>query len=227
MAMAELELPDLPLFLYRYRSIAGKKRLTQEIEALRESYIWCGDLSSMNDPMEGFFNPSARLQDSEDYLEVYESITKKTSDIGISSFSDTRENELMWAHYAGNYTGICIEYYPLRLMSELSREHKIVRVGYGDAPPRISIKEKAIAERKMLSHKKFSWSYEREWRVLGPRGKAFISNDCVHRVYLGIRMTPFRRKKLMRALNEKAISAWEMDVKAGEYKHEFNEVPKA
>lgn len=224
--MAELELPDLPLYLYRYRSLTGKKRLAQEIEALTESYIWCGDLSSMNDPMEGFFNPSMRLQDSPDYQEVCESITKKSSDIGISSFSDTCENELMWAHYAGNYSGICIEYYPLRMLSELSRNHKIVRVGYGDSPPRISIKEKAVAERKMLSHKKFSWSYEREWRVLGPRGKAFITNNCIHRVYLGIRITPFRRKKLLRALNEKNIPGWEMDVKPGEYKHAFNEIAR-
>ena len=130
----------------------------------------------------------------------------------------------MWAHYASNYTGICIEYYASCLLDKLSRNHKIVRVGYGDSPPRISIQEMAVAERKMLSHKKFSWSYEREWRVLGPRGRALITDNCIHRVYLGIRMTPFRRKKLLRALNKKNISAWEMAVTPGEYKHAFNEI---
>jgi Protein of unknown function (DUF2971) len=222
--MAELELPDLPLFLYRYRSLNSKKKLNQEIEALNESYIWCSDLNSLNDPMEGFFNPSQRFLESPEYQEVYESITKKSSNLGISSFSDTCESELMWAHYAGNYTGICIEYYPLRLVNELSRDHKVVRVGYGDSPPRISIKEKTVAERKMLSHKKFSWSYEREWRVLGPRGKAIISDHCIHRVYLGIRISPSRRKQLLRTLNAKNIPVWEMDVKAGEYKHTFNQI---
>lgn len=222
--MAELELPDLPLFLYRYRSLTGKKRLDQELEALTESYIWCGDLNSMNDPMEGFFNPSPRLHRSPDYQEVYKGIMKKSSDIGIASFSDTRENELMWAHYAGNYTGICIEYYPLRLMNALSRKHKVVRVGYGENPPRISIKEKAAAERKMLSHKKFSWSYEREWRVLGPRGKASITNECIHRVYLGIRIAPSRRSRLLGVLNKENIPAWGMDVKSGKYEHVFTEI---
>lgn len=221
--MAEIELPDLPLYLYRYRSLAGKKRLTQELDSLEESYIWSGDLDSMNDPMEGFFNPSIRLMDSPDYQEVFNGM--KHSIIGISSFSDTHENELMWAHYAANYTGICIEYYPLRLRDSLSSRYKIVRVGYSDNPPRISIKEKEIAERKMLSHKKFSWSYEREWRVLGPRGQAKIADDCVRRVYLGNRISALRRKKLLVILANRGIPAWEMKIKPGEYKHIFSQIP--
>lgn len=220
--MAKLELPDLPPFLYRYRSLTGKKRLAQEIEALTEPYIWCGDRGSMNDPMEGYFNPSKQFEKTPEYQVAYGSIKKPSSKLGISSFSDTYDSELMWAHYAGNYAGICIEYYPLRLKRALSRNHRIVRVGYGDNPPRITNREKAAAERKMLSHKKFSWSYEREWRVLGPRGKALITVDCIHRIYLGARMTASCRKKLLKTLNEKNIQAWEMDIKWGVYAHEFN-----
>ncbi|MGY3034301.1 hypothetical protein ACVIIV_003471 [Bradyrhizobium sp. USDA 4354] len=37
--------------------------------------------------------------------------------IGICCFSDTNDNELMWAHYAANYSGICVAYLAERLTS--------------------------------------------------------------------------------------------------------------
>src|SRR6266566_1562044 len=104
--MATLALPNLPLYLYRYRSIgprkdaAGQLRETidREIAALKESYIWCADFHSLNDPMEGFYRPSRMLKVKDDYSRIVRGIFDRKIEVGIASLSDTKENELMWTH---------------------------------------------------------------------------------------------------------------------------------
>jgi hypothetical protein len=64
--MATLALPNLPLYLYRYRSVSPRENdtgqiqptINREIEALKKPYIYCADFHRLNDPMEGFYRPS-------------------------------------------------------------------------------------------------------------------------------------------------------------------------
>ncbi|MET3842250.1 DUF2971 domain-containing protein [Bradyrhizobium sp. OAE829] len=192
--------PNLPLYLYRYRSLAGTARRAREIEALTAPHIWCSDFDHLNDPMEGFYSPTPALKRAEDYDQIVDDLYDEKINVGIASFSDTNENELMWAHYADNYRGICIEYYPQRLLDALNNRYYLVRVGYGDSPPRVTTsdaEDRQTAVRKLLAHKKYNWVYEREWRVLGPLGRAKITPDCIRRVYLGSRI-PLQTKRAIR-----------------------------
>jgi hypothetical protein len=132
---AVIDPPSLPLYLYRYRGLAKFKR---ELAAVTTPYIYCGKFDKLNDPMEGFYRPSTTLKNKTDYDRVADLIYANKLNIGIASMSDTYENELMWTHYAGNYSGICIEFYSDRLKRALPKNSHLVRMGYADQLPRIS-----------------------------------------------------------------------------------------
>jgi len=232
--VAQLLPPNLPLYLYRYRSLApkigddGRPRpvVTREIEALRTPYLFCAAFETMNDPMEGFYSPSRLLRRRDDYERIAREIYQGKVNVGIVSLSDTKENELMWTHYAGNYSGICIEFYAGRLLSALPDTVDLIRMGYDDVPPRISGQDATstdAAARKILSQKKFNWAYEREWRILGPLGQVSVnSSDVVKSIYLGSRINGLDRYSILEAFEKSAVDILEMDVDG--YKHEWRPV---
>ena len=118
--MARLELPVLPPYLYRYRSLTRRdESLRDEIRSIRDSYLYCPTFQRMNDAMEGFYDPADGLRGTEDFKQIVRRIYDAKSDHGIACFSETNENELMWAHYADNYAGICIRYKTQGLMDGL------------------------------------------------------------------------------------------------------------
>lgn len=203
---ATLELPVLPPILYRYRAISGE-RLAREIGSIKQNYLWCSEYHKLNDPMEGFYKPSARVSKNPQYKSGADAIYYKKQNIGICSLSDTFENELMWAHYAENSSGICVGYRPRALIQGLSDDSRLVRLGYGSEPPEIGIKDGygEEAARKILSHKKANWAYEREWRVLGPIGRARYEGDCVAEIRLGARISGEAKEAILHAFRSTKI----------------------
>src|SRR5262245_59675821 len=135
--MAELDKPLLPQFLFRYRPLTDET-IDREIRAIREQYLWLSAYRALNDPMEGVYEPTARLQNETDYSRIVADILNAKRDIGICCFSDTKYNELMWTHYASNYAGICVAYRSKELLRGLSGGVHLVRVAYGTEPPPIS-----------------------------------------------------------------------------------------
>jgi len=120
--MATLARPILPPYLYRYRSL-GKNGsfLSRELDALKQSYIYCSIFSDLNDPMEGFYSPSALLKAEKNYRGIAQAIHQSKINFGIAALSDTHDNELMWTHYADQYRGICVQYYADRMFKQLPR----------------------------------------------------------------------------------------------------------
>jgi hypothetical protein len=223
--MATLELPILPVHLYRYRSLkAGAGSLIEEIDSIKRGYLYCSPFRKMNDPMEGFFRSSSDLKGEETYKSVLSQIYAAKLNLGLASFTETNANELMWAHYANNYAGICVGYLAMRLMRGLGENVSLIRLAYGDMPPRISTRDAndpKKAAKRILSHKKDNWAYEREWRVLGDCGRVEYGNqNCVSRIYLGSRVTPEHRRTLVRELRDCDLKFFEMEVDG--YGHKFS-----
>lgn len=200
--MATIENYARPTWLYRYRSIGvglgnskqGKKKLDKEMEALLGEYIYCAPYKKMNDPMEGFCRSSKRVTEHPEYEKFSEQIRTEKLGIGISSFSETWYSELMWAHYADAFQGICICYSMSKLLSGLSEDTAFSRVAYGDKPHFLnlpSLKNDRERARAVLSTKHLSWSYEREWRLFAPQmGRQFHGKGAIKSIFLGSRVPP-------------------------------------
>lgn len=79
-------------------------------------------------------------------------------------FGDSPDNALMWAHYADNHKGFCIEY-------EVAIETPgLLEVNYSSKLPAPSVTELLFSPeetlRRILTTKKMEWNYEKEWRLV-------------------------------------------------------------
>lgn len=117
--MAKVETYVQPRRLYRYRSLA---QIQQELDAIENAYLYCSPYRNLNDPMEGLFTSSRLFRKSAEYRTLRNAIRDNKAQIGICSFSEVYDHELMWAHYANQFTGICVAYSFSRLLKALDRE---------------------------------------------------------------------------------------------------------
>lgn len=111
---------------------------------------------------------------------------------GVSCFSETNNNPLMWAHYAGGHKGFCLEF-----RTELEPLSKLHKAKYVKSVPKISPLV-AIADNDELQQlgldlfltKSDSWSYEKEWRALHKKvGTPYTyPSEALSGIYFGPRM---------------------------------------
>ncbi len=221
---AIIDQPILPGLLYRYRPITDET-IAREIQALTENYLWFSKYRALNDPMEGFYGATVKVKKNARYASIVREILNEKREIGICCFSDTKDSELMWTHYASNYQGLCIGYRPSGLVTALPDESHVVRLAYGRKPPVVGVRDvndAKLAAQRILSHKKESWSYEREWRVLGPIGRTRLTKACASEVYFGFRMQSQHRECIESALS---ILGFRMStMRVSQYNHRFTEI---
>lgn len=90
---------------------------------------------------------------------------------GITCFSEADDSLLMWAHYANNHSGICVEYELLEINKQVG--YSPVPVIYSDEKSTFSSFTPKTVEQntisafiKSLTSKSSEWSYEKEWRII-------------------------------------------------------------
>jgi hypothetical protein len=106
----------IPRYLYRYRSL---KQFNREMNCIQNAYLYCANFEQMNDPMEGFYSESKLLERTPDIEKIRRTIISGKAMIGMCAFSEVFNQELMWAHYADQFRGICIAYDFYRLRHHL------------------------------------------------------------------------------------------------------------
>jgi hypothetical protein len=201
----------------------------QEIDSILKKYLFCSSFTRMNDPMEGFYRPSKVLSGKSDYKDIVREITDIKSNVGIACFTETYEDVLMWTHYAGNYTGICLAYSTKELLAGLPNHISLVRLAYVDEPPLINpsqITNVGNAATRILSQKKYNWAYEREWRILGSVGPVEIGRtQAIKAVYFGSRVELQHRQKILSRIQGTGIKAYMMEVEG--YDHTWEPINAA
>jgi len=209
--LAEIKSFVRPQKLFRYRSI---KNLQRELDAIEQGYLHCSSYIKLNDPMEGLYTSSNVLRESEDYRIVRQAIHDDKVNIGICSLSEVHDHELMWAHYADQFSGICIEYNLSRLLSNLPEDVDFVRMFYDERGPTVYRSKKSELAKMVLSYKNYRWLYEREWRMFAGRGNVHYSRrSCITRVYLGNRMKAADKRQVQTSLKKLGIPTSVMSIK--------------
>lgn len=104
------------------------------------------------------------------------------SKMGISCLSETDDSLLMWAHYANNHSGICVEYELLEFNRQLG--FSPVPIVYSDERVVIHTLETLGDDIQglfieSLTSKSPEWSYEREWRIIRDDGACGDKWDTV------------------------------------------------
>jgi hypothetical protein len=126
----------------------------------------------------------------------------RRQNIGILCLTQENRNELMWAHYADKYQGVC-----LGIETDFDRECfvQLNPVTYVDRLPKV----------KLLSHmgqnlvalyttKSSSWSYEKEVRAFQHVfGNHRMDPRCLVKVLFGLRVRPADMKEICSLVRDK------------------------
>jgi Protein of unknown function (DUF2971) len=222
--MAVVRPPDVPARLFRYCRLDRDDDIEHETEAAIMRYIHCSMYKRLNDPMEGFYEPSIRLKKEPLWRSTYRELLNAKQTVGIACFSETFDNEIMWAHYAGNCAGMCVAYSSAKLLAGLSPSARLAKIAYADSPLRLSKRDKLddiyAAAQKILSHKKYNWAYEREWRVLADYvGQQPFTGDVVTDVYFGSLTTLANKQLIKNAFAGRSVRFYAMKVTG--YRHRW------
>jgi hypothetical protein len=210
--MARVESYVRPRRLHRYRSL---ENLQRELETIREGYLYCSPYKNLNDPMEGLFTSSRILRKSETYRSIRNAIRDNSARIGVCSFSEVYDHELMWAHYANQFTGICVAYSFSALLKQLDDDISFVRMYYDETVPTVrrTTKDTSKLAKMVLSCKNYRWLYEREWRMFADQGKVYYNDvECVTKVYLGSRITDSNKTRVKEVLETLRIPTRDMTI---------------
>jgi hypothetical protein len=131
---------------------------------------------------------------------AYSIIKTKLKNIGVLSLSRTHRNIQMWAHYAQNHKGLCIEI-------EIPRTTKgLRRVVYTKIQPYLSLHE-AMNEQygklvDLFYTKSNAWCHEREWRIVTIKGNDIrdIKDGHIKKIIYGLNTTDITKQKIKEAV---------------------------
>lgn len=157
--------------------------------------------------------------------------------VGVSCFTETPYNMLMWSHYADKHSGICVEYDFSKLFSSAPNS-LLLPVKYSKKRPLLHI-EKIMEINdgniqtnndkmhlllpdilKSLSIKSSIWEYEREWRHIvftkdAPERKVHL--PIVSKIIMGINISEENKIKIEEIATKHKIPLLKAGLKSDKY----------
>ena len=166
--------------------------------------------------------------------------------IGITCFSETPNNMLMWSHYANKHTGICVEYDFSRLFTT-AKDTLLFPVTYSNNRPLFPVDKIALAENgavvknqsvptevlteliKAWTIKSPIWRYEREWRHI-----IFTNNvpdrriklPIISKIIMGVNISPENKQKVTDVAKKKQIPVYSTHMKSSKYEMVISSSPE-
>lgn len=153
--------------------------------------------------------------------------------IGVSCFSTTSDNILMWSHYADKHGGICIEY-DFSLLEKLENINNfLLPVIYSNDRPLLTVDKfdlengQATQEsvmrimpdliRAILTKSEF-WEYEDEWRFIAlAESKQPVKLPIISKIFIGANVTNDDYNKVVSAIGDRHIPITKYSLKRDKY----------
>lgn len=244
-----------PAFLYKYYSDKLEK-----FDLVKEQKMWYSAPCNFNDVFDcdisidetGIFNSALQMvpdkrgvrPGSQMWHQLKQIMNKEIRSLrssfehmkmttGISCLSESYDSLLMWAHYANNHKGMCIEYELMEINKQLS--FSPVPVVYSDKKVSFnSINQDTVEADSVrvfiesLTSKSLEWSYEKEWRIIRDDGACGESWDTEKKgalldmirpksVILGCMVKPDFEKTAYKYCEENKINLYKMEKDFGFY----------
>lgn len=224
--------------VYKYRAAIEFER---DLQGINNNYFYAPNSEKLNDPCEtlvfsdNFKKESLALvkvfgKEPNDSLiklhEVVDNFIARREKIGIYSLSKRFDDELMWAHYANNHSGFCIEYdYDILLNGNSFSNFYTFSVEYKKSPPQVDILDMLTEKKrenkilkKLAGTKSKRWSYEEEIRIITDKfGKHYYDFRAVKSIYFGYRMNDNEKDKIMKSLSGRDIKYFQISLNEKSY----------
>ena len=168
----------IPEKLYKYKKVVTIEDLEQVADIINNHRLYMPTKKQMNDPLEGNLIPHFQfpVMGQWHYRAMHKNSPIQVRELEkyhILSLSSCERSMQMWAHYAGNYSGVCIEF------STKGKFREAVPINYNEPPineiysfsEKIIKSESEIRElnaccQKSLLYKSAEWSNEQEYRII-------------------------------------------------------------
>jgi hypothetical protein len=220
----------------------------RDLDTLSKNYFWAPTRKNLNDPCEGLFDHQSVNNQLDTTFKVFagkdsnsanplENVKVALNELfdfvdksGVYSLSQTPLDELLWAHYAYNHTGFCVEYDLDKLIEYEKNDYIYLDIKYKNSPQKISVSDFDTEGQnkilmKMLGIKSKAWSYEKEVRVITSNsGKHSYDYRAVKAIYFGLRMSDSDKNKLMDKLKCRGIQYHQVILKPKSYKFSFTTI---
>ena len=181
------------VYLYKYRSL---KNFSRFVDILLNNRLYGSTYTRLDDAMEGRFKHPIGVD-----RELLDKIKSGKESYYICSLSKTPTSSPMWALYADENRGCCIE------LEVTSKTWKSVDVKYQSEMPNVNNTVEEI-----ITTKSKEWEHQQEVRFLKQFEKGKRSQRCmsikIHKIIFGLRVndTDFRLyKKMISRLDDKII----------------------
>lgn len=152
------------------------KYLPEPRNLFGEGFIRLSQMVALNDPFEASFcmasleQLSSQFDESSTYdlelgeLSFSDYVQKRMHHIGVISFSENKENLLMWAHYADEHKGVIAgvaQFYNSSIFHKLFRADALINTSLGEEFSPFDGVAKSVSYRKGLRyrHDKFDYDY--------------------------------------------------------------------
>ena len=177
--------------------------------------------------------PECSGLDSDSIDRVVTDVNGKIKDIitnsGILSLSRDASNLLLWAHYADDHKGVCIEF-ERNEYNLLGNDGATKQVIYTKSYPSFSKVDFTKNEvfnvvQKILWTKSVDWSYEEEWRVIVSKGG--IVNDIpgkIKSITFGLRCSSMSMDIIKKLVEGKNIQLRQAEKLTSEYGINFRNI---
>ena len=217
------------------------------IDSINEGYIWMSSPKKFNDPFDCALNFDNNIllieyikennvyigdADKQKYINsLNDSDSKLREESFVACFSEYKNvfSSQMWAKYANNHKGFCVEYNFYKIMkTAIERNtYNIFPVFYCDKPDIplfIENNNNFIYAFPAFFRKSLEWKSEKEWRIykasdkyIGCNGYKldFISPD---KIYAGCKSSYKLKEDLKKLCNDKRIEYYEIEIKCNSYK---------
>lgn len=202
--------------LYKYREL---NEFT--LQSLKENYFWAPSKETLNDPCECYYSIEAYDTftnfaslisphvDKDNLNNQFHSVQNMIKGSGIFSLSKFPTIAPMWASYAGEHTGICIEYDLEDLIGKNKGFYQYFNVAYSDVPPDIGLQDfdGETALQKIIGTKSLNWKYEQEFRIIcDNQGKNYHRSDAIRGIIFGLKTSDKSKNELMKLLSNRNIN---------------------
>lgn len=159
-----------------------------------------------------------RIKDPKMHLEKLENIKTKLQDEldehGLLCLAERNDNLLMWSHYAGGHSGICLEFNTENIffggLGKVSYEKHLPKVDM--TPLLLSLhsadgdnKEELVndAANKIFLTKATCWEYEKEWRLPienGSNQEHEYPLNALEAIFLGLQISPSNKQFILKCV---------------------------
>jgi len=227
--------------LYKYRSLETwydekEKKLVSGIEycvdIIKNNRLYLPKREKLNDPYEGCAIPINLAVCGSGIFSsmgcLHPAIEDEMNSYRVLSLSSTAKSMPMWAHYAGNYNGVCFEFDSDGKLG-CAQKMDYIEVPFAGVSE-LDVSDFSNIVRQNFYYKSKNWDYEKEYRIVEQTSNEFFEFERkdISKIIVGFKALERTdvRKQIINLARKKEIPIYKVFLTPRRYELSFMPIEK-